>query len=247
MEHINKAPQTCKFPPWAIKTLHNKFNHKHNSHDGHTNNSTTQQMDNNNSGSNNKNISIVVPYTHGLGKGLKEQTTTWVNNLGIQEHFRGTNPIKTFLMAPKDGDNKLQKSGVIYRFKCPHINCPEEYKGESGRSFGEQLKEHLRAPSSIHQHSHSARYPVSPNCFIIVDRESQGVTRNIKEAMHIQVNDPHSIGTWANTICHTSETKFYRTHHHSSSNRTAHHPSPTYGPPTVTHTTNWGHTQLQCW
>ena len=28
MEHINKALQACNFPPWAINTLHNKFNCK---------------------------------------------------------------------------------------------------------------------------------------------------------------------------------------------------------------------------
>ena len=39
-------------------------------------------------------------------------------------------------MAPTDRDSKLQKSGVIYKFKCPHINCPEEYIGESGSFFG---------------------------------------------------------------------------------------------------------------
>ena len=68
-------------------------------------------------------------------------------------------------------ENKLQKSGVIYRFKCPHVNCSEKYIGESGRSFGDRLKEHLRAPSPIHHHS-------------------QVVTRNIKEAMYIGINDP---------------------------------------------------------
>ena len=71
------------------------------------------------------------------------------NNLGIKVHFKGSNTIKTLLMAPKDRDNKLQKSGVIYRFNCPHINCPEEYIRKSGRTFGDRLKEHLIAPSSI--------------------------------------------------------------------------------------------------
>ena len=51
-------------------------------------------------------------------------------------------------MAPKDRDNKLQKSEVIYKFKCPHINCPKEYIGESGRTIGDRVKEHLRAPST---------------------------------------------------------------------------------------------------
>ena len=33
-------------------------------------------------------------------------------------------------------------------------------------------------------------HPVSPECFSIVDREAQGMARNIKGAMYIEVNDP---------------------------------------------------------
>ena len=72
----------------------------------------------------------------------------------------------------------------------PHIPCPEEYIGESGRTFGDRLMENLSAPSPIHHHSHSTGHLVSPKCFTIVGRGSQGVTRNIKEAMYICVNDP---------------------------------------------------------
>ena len=66
------------------------------------------------------------------------------NKKGIQVHFKGSNTIKTLLMAPKDKDTKVQKSGIIYKFKCPHINYPEEYIGETGRAFGDRLKEHRR-------------------------------------------------------------------------------------------------------
>ena len=62
-------------------------------------------------------------------------------------HYRGSDTICTLLMAPKDKDSKFQKSRVIYQFKCPHRDCMEEYIGKSGRSFGDRLKEHLRAPS----------------------------------------------------------------------------------------------------
>ena len=50
--------------------------------------------------------------------------------MGIQVHFKGSNTSKTLLMAPKNRENKLQESGVIYRFKRPHINGPEKYIGE---------------------------------------------------------------------------------------------------------------------
>ena len=81
------------------------------------------------------------------------------------------------------------KSEVIYQFKCPHMECSEEYIGESGRTFEDRLKEHLRAPSLIHQHSQTTGHPVNLKCFTVVDRESQGVTRTIKEAMYNYVID----------------------------------------------------------
>ena len=56
-------------------------------------------------------------------------------------------------MAPKDKDTKLQKSWVIYQYKCPTINCPVEYIGETGRVFGDRLKEHLKALSQLHRTS----------------------------------------------------------------------------------------------
>ena len=105
---------------------------------------------------------------------------------GIQVHFKGTNTLKTLLVKPDDKDNELQKSGVIYHFKCPYINCPDAYIGESGRSFGDRIKEHFKAPSPIHQHSSTTGHTISPDCFRIIDRESQNTSRNIKEAIFYQ-------------------------------------------------------------
>ena len=109
---------------------------------------------------------------------------------GIQVHFKGTNTPRTLLVTPKDKDPKLHKSGVIYHFKCPHINYPEAYIAESGRALGERIKEHLKAPSPIHHHSSSTGHSLSPECFNIIHWETQGLSRNIMEAMFICVNDP---------------------------------------------------------
>ena len=112
--------------------------------------------------------------------------------MSLQGHtgtLQGTNTLKTLLVKPKDKDNKLQKSGVIYHFKYPHINCLDAYIGESGRSFGDRIKEHLKAASPIQQHSSTTGDPISPDCFRIIDREAQGTSRNIKEAMFIRMND----------------------------------------------------------
>ena len=129
---------------------------------------------------------MAIPYIKGLGEKFKRAC----NKQGIQVHFKGTNTVKQLLMAPKDKDLMLTKSGVIYRCKCPSINCTEQYIGEYGRTLGERYKEHLKAPSPIHLHTPTTGHPVSPEYFTIVDREAQGLTRNIKEATYIKVNDP---------------------------------------------------------
>ena len=93
-------------------------------------------------------------------------------------------------MASKDKDPKLTKSGIIYRYRCPNVTCTKQYIGESGRSLGDRYREHLKAPLPIHLHTSTTGHPVSPVCFTIIDREVQGFTRNIKEALYIKVNDP---------------------------------------------------------
>ena len=122
------------------------------------------------------------------GKGSKGHTTIWGSGYisRHQHHKLSSTPIP----YPKDRDSKLQKSEVIYKLKSPHINCQEAYIGESGRTFGGRLKEHLRAPSPIHHHSNSTGHSVSLACFTIVDREPQRVPRSIKEVMYICLNDP---------------------------------------------------------
>ena len=181
---------------WALDKLQYNFQHKHNNNKQHTSidrQQSIQQTNNHNSdnnngnkNTNNKNISVVVPYMQRVSERLKKSC----NKKGIQVHFKGSNTIRNLLMAPKDKDSKLQKSGVTYRYKCPTINCPQEYIGETGRALGDMLKEHLRAPCPIHQHTSSTGHPISPDCFSIVHREAHSTTRNIKEAMSIRTNVP---------------------------------------------------------
>ena len=78
MDHIREALHDCHFPTRALNKLQHKFEYKH-----HTNNEPSSMdiqpnniTDNNN---NNKNISIVVPYIHGLGERCKRTC----NNKGI--------------------------------------------------------------------------------------------------------------------------------------------------------------------
>ena len=123
-------------------------------------------------------------------KGLNESCKNTCRKHGIEMYFKGGNTIKELLVHPKDKDNILQKSGVIYRYKCGRVDCEEEYIGESGRTFAERLREHMRAPSPIHDHFNITGHEVSLDNFSKVGREDQSIARTIKEAMLIRVNDP---------------------------------------------------------
>ena len=93
-------------------------------------------------------------------------------------------------MAPKDKDPILQKSRVLYRYKCDRVECDEEYTGESAGNFAERFKEHVRAPSPIYDHSNISGHTVTIENFSILGSEDQNLTRTIKEALYIRANNP---------------------------------------------------------
>ena len=91
---------------------------------------------------------------------------------------------------PKDKDTILKKGGVIYKYSCERVDCGEEYIWESGRTFGERYREHMRSPSPIMDHYNTTGHEVSLDNFTVVGREDNNIARNIKEAIFIRVNDP---------------------------------------------------------
>ena len=109
---------------------------------------------------------------------------------GIQAHFKGTNTLRTALGNPKDKDPQNNQTGIIYHYKCPQINCPSAYIGESGRSLGERVKEHFKAPYPIHLHSTTTGHPMDPEQFNIVHKEVNSHSRTIKAAMFTCMQDP---------------------------------------------------------
>ena len=120
------------------------------------------------------------------------------------------------LVAPKDQDPIQKKSGVIYRYKCDSVDCDEEYIGESSRTFGVRFKEHQKAPSPIYDHFNTTGHNVNIDNFSIVGREDQYLSRTIKEALYIKVNNPslnrnigkyHLPHIWDEVLFSTSELK----------------------------------------
>ena len=129
---------------------------------------------------------MVVPYYKGLSESIKRSCRKY----GVQVHFKGGLTIKNLLLAPKDKDPILKKSGVIYRYKHDRVECDEEYIGESTRTFAERFKEHQKAPTPIYDHFNTSGHTVTIENFSIVGREDQSLMRTIKETLYIRVNNP---------------------------------------------------------
>ena len=96
-------------------------------------------------------------------------------------YFKGGNTIKDLLVHLKDRDDILQKSGLIYRYKCGRVDFEDEYIAESGRTFAERSREHMRAPSPIHDHLNTTSHEVSLDNFSIVGMEDQSLARTIEK------------------------------------------------------------------
>ena len=169
-DHLYNTLRRCKYPLWAWNRTNIKKKQKKNSQG--TNNT--------------KKSYIVVPYMKGLGPTCKNICRRY----GVEVYFRGGSTIRDLLVHPKDKDTILKKSGVIYKYSCGRVDCGGEYIGESGRTFGERYREHMRAPSPIMDHQNTTGHEVSLDNFTIVGKEDNSIARNIKEAIFIRVNDP---------------------------------------------------------
>ena len=239
--HIKTALQHCQFPNWALNQWEHRFKHPNQASNNNHNNSNNSS---NNQDHNNKyKTTIVVPYIPKTADKFKRLC----KGRNLQVQFKGTNTLRTTLVNPKDKDYKTKQTGVIYHYQCPHIQCSSSYIGESDRSLGERVKEHLKAPSPIHLHSATMGHPLDPNQFNIIHKEVQSQSRTIKEAMFICVQDPPSITTLANTNCHTFGTSCYNHHQFSNQNQHKHNPTmPTTTPPTGTPHTLPTHPPYHC-
>ena len=131
------------------------------------------------------NSQIVIPCTKGITKSIKQVCGKY----GIQIHFKGNQTIKQILRKPKDKDPKDSKSRVIYSYQCTHLDCNEEYIGETSRTLGERRREHLKQPFPIHGHAQITVHSIDNSNFNIIGREDPGKARTIKECIYIWVNN----------------------------------------------------------
>ena len=83
-----------------------------------------------------------------------------------------------------------KQSNIIYWYRWGRTHGDDEYIGESARTFEERFKEHLKAPSPIYEHDNATGHKTTVESFKIIGREGHGISRTIKEAIYIRVNNP---------------------------------------------------------
>ena len=95
-------------------------------------------------------------------------------------------------MHPKDPIPDALKTDIIYHWKFPANNCTAEYIGETNRSLKERVSDHrVQTTSAIRNHHISTKHPKAGlKDFIIIDRESNTLHCQAKEALHIHIKDP---------------------------------------------------------
>ena len=109
----------------------------------------------------------MIPYTQGICESIKNIC----EKNGVSVHFNGGKTLKNILVSLKDEDIMAKKNSVIYSYSCGRIDCDEESIGESGRTFGERFREHLKAPSPIFGHQNNSGHEISMENFKIISRE----------------------------------------------------------------------------
>ena len=206
-KHLYQSLKRCKYPDWPINKVKLKSQSIHQKKQKGSNNSKNQPGPSNTRG---PKPYIVVPYHQGLSESYKNICKRY----GVEVHLKGGHTIRDHLMAPKDKDPLLKKSGVICRYKCDRVDCDDEYIGESARNFEERLKEHLKAPSPIYDHHNISGHDVTVDNFTILGREAHYLLRTISEALYIRADNPslnwnigkyHLPHIWDEVLCNIPE------------------------------------------
>ena len=180
--HVRHVLKCNGYPPWAIQRTWEKVNSPS------QNSGSSLQVVSNNVKSKGY---MVTPYVPVLSEKLRDT----LKPKGIQVYFKGSNTLRSKLMAPKDKDPKAKKQGVIYDVKCNIPSCKSRYIGETGRTLEERYREHTKSTNSaLKLHEDAYGHPLSSDAdcdnIRIIDREDNYNKRKILEAIYIKANDP---------------------------------------------------------
>ena len=95
-------------------------------------------------------------------------------------------------MYPKDPIPDVPKTYIIYHWKCQANICTAEYIDETNRSLKKRVSDHRNQTNSAIRNYHiSTKHPkVELKDFTIIDRDSNILHHQAKEALHNHIKDP---------------------------------------------------------
>ena len=104
--------------------------------------------------------------------------------------YLSNKPLKNIIKLGKYKINKLDKTGIVYSFKCKQ--CPGVYIGETKRSLENRLKEHKNNSNSmtaVTLHKRKYEHEFDYDNTKIVDNEKQFYKRRISEMLYIGLTE----------------------------------------------------------
>ena len=91
----------------------------------------------------------------------------------------------------------LDRSGVVYRFRCSQPACSAAYVGHTLQTLSNRIKQHRRVESSIFQHfslDHDVNVPPFNElkaCFDILYSSNDSICIKIVESLRIKFDRPY--------------------------------------------------------
>ncbi len=132
---------------------------------------------------------------------------------GVSVAMKPHQTLKRLLVHPKDKRKPHDTAGVVYQIPCK--DCPKVYTGETGRRYGERVKEHITDvdsvkekkftrlrkkeseseyhPSAMTDHVAQNNHTINWDKVTFPTKEPHWTTRGIREAIHIKLSRPHAM------------------------------------------------------
>ena len=125
-------------------------------------------------------------------KVLNEQHRCTLAKCKTRVFLKSTSAIKSLLMHPKHPISDAQKTDIIYHRKWPAHDCTAEYIGETNTYLKERVSHHRNQTISCIRNHHVSTNQTKAELkdFTIIDRDSNTLHSQAKEALHICIKDP---------------------------------------------------------
>ena len=143
-----------------------------------------------------RNVPKFVTETRRLKEILNEHviTTDPHKEVKIQTYYRPYKLAGNF--STRSRPSAMEKSGVVYSFKCKELGCQAQYIGHSTQTLLNRIKQHRYRTSGIYKHyekDHGKAVPVLEEFkanFCIVYASDEPIRIKIVEALKIKCEKP---------------------------------------------------------